>query len=101
MTTSCQMYPLPQQIAPTTVTQSMRRVTTLRSQWGDPSAPEIFLSFIEIAKNKMYVGDLGPATIVGSASFNMLVIIAVCMVSIPVGEDRRIKDRRASDGRTC
>lgn len=59
------------------------------------SAPEIFLSFIELAKNEMYIGDLGPSTIVGSASFNMLVIVAVCMVAIPEGEERKIKDLNA------
>lgn len=59
------------------------------------SAPEIFLSFIELCKNSMFIGDLGPSTIVGSASFNLLVIIAVCMVAIPTGEIRYIKELNA------
>lgn len=59
------------------------------------SAPEIFLSFIELNSNSMYVGDLGPSTIVGSAAFNLLVIVAVCMVVIPDSETRRIKEINA------
>lgn len=36
--------------------------------------------------------ELGPGTIVGSAAFNLLVIAAICVVCIPDGEVRRIKD---------
>jgi len=54
------------------------------------SAPEILLSVIELLGNKMYAGDLGPSTIVGSAAFNLLVIIALCVVAVPDGEVRRI-----------
>ncbi|CAK9001842.1 unnamed protein product [Durusdinium trenchii] len=56
------------------------------------SAPEILLSVIELLKNGMYSGDLGPSTIVGSAAFNLLCITAVCVSAIPEGEVRRIKD---------
>jgi len=56
------------------------------------SAPEILLSVIELLKNGMYSGDLGPSTIVGSAAFNLLCITAVCVSAIPGGEFRRIKD---------
>ena len=56
------------------------------------SAPEILLSVIELLKNEMYAGDLGPSTIVGSAAFNLLCITAVCVSAIPEGEVRRIKD---------
>lgn len=56
------------------------------------SAPEILLSVIEILTNDFYSGDLGPSTIVGSAAFNLLCIIAVCVFSIPDGELRKIKD---------
>lgn len=56
------------------------------------SAPEILLSLIEICSNDMYSGDLGPGTIVGSAAFNLMVISAVCVVAIPDGESRTIKD---------
>uniref|UniRef100_H2Z6F0 Calx-beta domain-containing protein n=1 Tax=Ciona savignyi TaxID=51511 RepID=H2Z6F0_CIOSA len=55
------------------------------------SAPEILLSVIEIVGNNFVVGELGPGTIVGSASFNLLVIVAVCIYSIPDGEERRIR----------
>lgn len=39
-------------------------------------------------------GELGPGTIVGSAAFNMLVIIAICVFVIPDGEVRKIKHLR-------
>lgn len=35
---------------------------------------------------------LGPSTIVGSAAFNLLMILAVCVVSVPKGETRRVKE---------
>lgn len=56
------------------------------------SAPEILLSVIEIVKNGFEPGELGPGTIVGSASFNLLVITAICIWCIPEGETRRIKE---------
>ena len=56
------------------------------------SAPEILLSCIEITTSGFYAGELGPGTIVGSAAFNMLVISAVCVVSIPNGGMRTIKE---------
>merc|ERR1719197_2422469 len=55
------------------------------------SAPEILLSVIELFKNEMYSGDLGPSTIVGSAAFNLLVIVALCIVIIPSDEHRKVK----------
>ena len=56
------------------------------------SAPEILLSVIEIGGNGFYAGELGPSTIVGSAAFNMLVISAVCVMAIPDGSGRLIKE---------
>jgi Ca2+/Na+ antiporter len=56
------------------------------------SAPEILLSVIEICGNGFYAGELGPSTIVGSAAFNMLVISGVCVLAIPNGEGRLIKE---------
>ena len=58
------------------------------------SAPEIMLSVIEICGNKFYAGELGPSTIVGSASFNLFIILAICMYVIPDGEVRKIKHPR-------
>ena len=55
------------------------------------SAPEIMLSVIEIIGNNFHSGELGPSTIVGSAAFNLLVIIAVCVISIPSPDTRIIK----------
>ncbi|KAI6199249.1 hypothetical protein M3Y96_00606600 [Aphelenchoides besseyi] len=54
------------------------------------SAPEILLSVIEIFGNNFEAGDLGPSTIVGSAAFNLFVIIAVCILAVPSDEIRRV-----------
>ncbi|KAI6229995.1 hypothetical protein M3Y99_01107900 [Aphelenchoides fujianensis] len=54
------------------------------------SAPEILLSVIEIFGNQFEAGDLGPSTIVGSAAFNLFVIIAVCILAVPSEEIRRV-----------
>jgi solute carrier family 8 (sodium/calcium exchanger) len=56
------------------------------------SAPEILLSLNDIFKNEFFESDIGPSTIVGSAAFNLFVIIAVCINSIPDGETRYIKE---------
>merc|ERR1719290_867882 len=58
------------------------------------SAPEILLSVIEIYANKFEAGDLGPGTIVGSAAFNLFMIIGLCMYVIPDDEVRKIKHLR-------
>lgn len=58
------------------------------------SAPEILLSIIEIFGNKFEAGDLGPNTIVGSAAYNLFVIIGYCILVVPSGEIRRIKHLR-------
>jgi len=58
------------------------------------SAPEILLSIIEIIGKNFDAGELGPGTIVGSAAFNLLIIIAICVYVIPEGEVRRIKHLR-------
>ncbi|KAG5881401.1 hypothetical protein JTB14_012017 [Gonioctena quinquepunctata] len=55
------------------------------------SAPEILLSVIEIYAKDFQAGELGPGTIVGSAAYNLLVIIALCVSVIPNGEVRKIK----------
>lgn len=58
------------------------------------SAPEILLAVIETVSR---LGDppedgLGPSTIVGSAAFNLLIIVGICVIAIPNGETRRIKE---------
>ncbi|XP_061452513.1 sodium/calcium exchanger 2 isoform X3 [Rhineura floridana] len=58
------------------------------------SAPEILLSVIEVCGHNFQAGELGPGTIVGSAAFNMFVVIAVCVYVIPHGESRKIKHLR-------
>ncbi|GFY38811.1 hypothetical protein TNIN_64681 [Trichonephila inaurata madagascariensis] len=58
------------------------------------SAPEILLSIIEVYAQDFDAGELGPGTIVGSAAFNMFVIIAICVWSVPSTENRRIKHLR-------
>lgn len=47
------------------------------------SAPEILLSLIETISLGFEAGELGPGTIVGSAAFNLHVIIAICVLAIP------------------
>lgn len=58
------------------------------------SAPEILLSVIEIFGNRFEAGDLGPNTIVGSAAYNLFVIIGYIITVVPEGEIRRIKHLR-------
>ena len=58
------------------------------------SAPEILLSIIEVVGKNFKSGELGPGTIVGSAAFNLFVIIAICIMAIPTGEVRRIRHQR-------
>mmetsp|Transcript_82507 Transcript_82507/g.260481 ORF Transcript_82507/g.260481 Transcript_82507/m.260481 type:complete len:787 (-) Transcript_82507:45-2405(-) len=66
-------------------------VATLSLMALGSSAPEICLSMIELLKREMHVGNLGPSVIVGSAAFNLLVIVAVCIMAIPSTEVRRIQ----------
>ena len=55
------------------------------------SAPEIIISVIDIIVSNFEAGGLGPGTIVGSAAFNLFIIISLCIYAIPEGETRRIK----------
>ena len=57
---------------------------------------KVQLSFrVGIPCKKMFIslqaGDLGPGTIVGSAAFNLFMIIGLCMYVIPDDEVRKIK----------
>eukprot|EP00657_Telonema_sp_P-1_P009095 TRINITY_DN3259_c0_g2_i2.p1 TRINITY_DN3259_c0_g2~~TRINITY_DN3259_c0_g2_i2.p1 ORF type:complete len:900 (+),score=277.39 TRINITY_DN3259_c0_g2_i2:143-2842(+) len=58
------------------------------------SAPEILLAIVEIVSKNFEAGDLGPSTIVGSAAFNLLFIIAICALALDpvVHEDGTISD---------
>lgn len=58
------------------------------------SAPEILLSVIEVIGHGFNAGALGPSTIVGSAAFNMFVIIGICVYVVPDGETRKVKHLR-------
>ena len=60
------------------------------------SAPEICLALINTLStlDADQPGQLGAATIVGSASFNLLVVTAVCIVAPPPGELRRVSSIR-------
>ena len=58
------------------------------------SAPEILLSVVEVCGHGFDAGELGPNTIVGSAAFNMFVIIGLCVSVIPNGETRKVKHLR-------
>ncbi|CAL1170264.1 unnamed protein product, partial [Cladocopium goreaui] len=57
------------------------------------SAPEILLSVVEtLNKDQTCWVGVPEATITGSASFNLLVIVGLCIVVIPSNEIRRMKD---------
>ncbi|XP_030626890.1 sodium/calcium exchanger 1a isoform X10 [Chanos chanos] len=58
------------------------------------SAPEILLSVVEVCGHNFDAGELGPNTIVGSAAFNMFVIIGLCVSVIPEGDHRKVKHLR-------
>lgn len=58
------------------------------------SAPEILLSVVEVCGHNFDAGELGPNTIVGSAAFNMFVIIGLCVSVVPEGQTRRVKHLR-------
>lgn len=59
------------------------------------SAPEILLAVTEILGNSMEFGELGPATIVGSAAFNLFMIIGLCIFVIPSTETRKVQEMPA------
>ncbi|XP_078490149.1 sodium/calcium exchanger 3 isoform X1 [Ciona intestinalis] len=80
--------------ATTTVRIWNETVSNLTLMALGSSAPEIMLSVIEIIGKGFEAGDLGPSTIVGSASFNLFIIIAICMYVIPDGEIRKVKHPR-------
>ncbi|KAL9986334.1 hypothetical protein ACROYT_G000471 [Oculina patagonica] len=64
------------------------------------SAPEILLAVVETVQNLGNVPDasqedkdgLGTFTIIGSASFNLLLITAICVVSVPNGTVKKIRE---------
>lgn len=59
------------------------------------SMPEVLLAVIGTIQTLDETPDeLGPSTIVGSASFNLMFIIAICVVGIPDGEARKMQDMR-------
>ncbi len=59
------------------------------SFFSGSSAPEILLAVVGVVGNEFKAEALGPGTIVGSAAFNLLAIVAVCIVGVPDGESRR------------
>ncbi|XP_065321359.1 sodium/calcium exchanger 3-like [Gordionus sp. m RMFG-2023] len=54
------------------------------------SAPEILLSIIEVIGKNFEAGELGPGTIIGSAAFNMFVIVGICILVVPSSQLRKI-----------
>lgn len=81
-------------ISITTVAIWNETVSNLTLMALGSSAPEILLSIIEVVGKNFKSGDLGPGTIVGSAAYNLFVIIAICIMAIPSGEVRRIRHQR-------
>nr|XP_056707569.1 sodium/calcium exchanger 3 isoform X2 [Euleptes europaea] len=82
------------EITTTTIRVWNETVSNLTLMALGSSAPEILLSLIEVCGHGFVAGDLGPSTIVGSAAFNMFIIIAICVYVIPDGETRKIKHLR-------
>ncbi|KAK1362386.1 hypothetical protein POM88_046860 [Heracleum sosnowskyi] len=58
------------------------------------SFPQISLATIDAIRNlgNLYAGGLGPGTLVGSASFDLFSIHAVCVVVPKAGELKKISD---------
>ncbi|GFS07622.1 sodium/calcium exchanger 3 [Elysia marginata] len=59
------------------------------------SAPEILLAVVEAVTSlddDEPADSLGTFTIIGSAAFNMLIITAVCIVSVPLPQSKSIKE---------
>ncbi|KAL2095463.1 hypothetical protein ACEWY4_010182 [Coilia grayii] len=58
-----------------------------------------FMAAIEVITSQIcghgfHAGELGPGAIVGSAAFNMFVIIGLCVSAIPAEQSRKIKHLR-------
>ena len=59
------------------------------------SAPEILLSVLETVSNlgsESLEDGLGPFTIIGSAAFNLLIITAICISSVPSPDVKRVQE---------
>lgn len=82
------------EITTTTVRIWNETVSNLTLMALGSSAPEILLSVVEVCGHNFDAGELGPNTIVGSAAFNMFVIIGLCVSVIPEGEHRKVKHLR-------
>ncbi|XP_053297512.1 solute carrier family 8 member 4a isoform X2 [Pleuronectes platessa] len=82
------------EITKTTVRVWNETVSNLTLMALGSSAPEILLSVIEVIGHNFEAGSLGPSTIVGSAAFNMFIIIAICVFVVPENEVRKIKHLR-------
>lgn len=54
----------------------------------------VLVSLVQVCGHNFNAGELGPGTIVGSAAFNVLVIIGLCVSVIPDGQSRKIKHLR-------
>jgi len=91
--TSTKLLQTPNGVKPMTVYIWNATIANLTLMALGSSAPEILLSIIEIVSSGFFAGELGPSTIVGSAAFNLLGISSVCVLAIPDGQSRYIKER--------
>ena len=69
-------------------------VVSDNSLLSDSVMSSFFSPPLQVCGHGFHAGDLGPGTIVGSAAFNMFVIIGICVWTIPTGESRKIKHLR-------
>jgi len=88
------LSPRASELPPRNVTEKVwnETVATLSLLALGSSAPEIALSVVDLFKKDFHFTPLGAQTIVGSAAFNLLVIISVCICVIPSGETRKIAE---------
>ncbi|VDK60528.1 unnamed protein product [Anisakis simplex] len=61
------------------------------SRQANSSDCSYYIDIASVMGKGFEAGDLGPNTIVGSAAFNLFMIIAICVVAVPSPEVRRQK----------
>ena len=53
--------------------------------------PSIILSIIQLSAINYDYGEVGARMMVGASAFNVYIIIAYCVIAIPLGELRKIE----------
>jgi solute carrier family 8 (sodium/calcium exchanger) len=58
-------------------------------------APEIVLTTMEIIEDNFQAGEIGPSAIVGSAAWNYLITVGLCVGAVRSPSTRRIENTAA------